>query len=342
MMGELRRYAAANARARTLLASLLGRSGLEMLYGYPNAEALLDALARTPYAALGADTRLSERTLSYRLAVVGRAVLGLLADPERSFLRHYLLCSEVANLKTVIRALHAGLARSAIAPHLVPLPGIATVAAEALAEARNLPELVDLLAQSPYGPALRGALHAVDRAGPFALEVALELDFYERLWARTDTLRAADAARARAILGIQFDLLNLMWIARYRDALNLSPEEILNYTLRQGRWITMELRRGLAENARVPWAVLLERTPYGALLEESETLGFDACIPRLWRFLALETRRTLASYPFHIGIPLSLLLAQEIEIRDLRVLLAAKSLGVPAADALEHVASVRP
>ncbi|HSP96578.1 MAG TPA: V-type ATPase subunit [Candidatus Dormibacteraeota bacterium] len=341
MAGELRRYAAANARVRTLLAGLLGRAGLETLYGYPTVEALLDALARTPYAPLAGAASVSERGLLDRLAAVGRAVLATLADPERAFLHQLLLRHEVDNLKIVIRAVHRRLAWEEITSRLAPLPGIATVDPQRLATARDLRELADLLADSPYGRALRAAIAAVDRVGSFAAEIAIELDYYERLWAAVDTLQTADAARARALLGVVFDLLNLSWIARYRDALGLSPEEILNYTLRQGRWITTDLRRELAENPRTPWAAALARTPYGELLAGADVRGFDAAVARLWRYLARQVQRMLASYPFHIGVPLGFVLVQEIEIRDLRVLLAAKGLGVPPAEAFDRLATVR-
>jgi V/A-type H+-transporting ATPase subunit C len=341
MAGELRRYAAANARVRALLAGLLGRAGLETLYGYPTADTVLDALGRTPYASSAAGADAFDRGLLERLAAVAHAVLDLLADAERAFLRQYLLHHEVDNVKIVIRAVHRRLPVDEVAAHLVPLRRIATVDPLALAAARDLRELAELLHDSAYGAAVVGALHALERAGPFALEVAVEIDYYERLWAAALALRPADAQRALALLGILFDVLNLSWIARYRDALRLSPEEILNYTLRQGRWITTDLRRNLAENPQIPWAVTLARTPYGAFLTEAEERGFDALSAPLWGFLGLHVRRGLASYPFHIGVPLGFLLAQEIEIRDLRVLLAAKNLGLPPAEVFERIASAR-
>jgi V/A-type H+-transporting ATPase subunit C len=341
MVGELSRYAAANARVRTLLASLLGRSGLETLYGYPTAEAFLDALARTPYAPPAGAQQMSERGILHRLATVGRAVLATVSGPERDFLHCHLLRHEVANLKIVIRAVHGRRAWEGVAPYLVPLPGIATVNPAKLASARDVRELADLLAPSVYEPVLRAAIPVAERTGPFALEVAIELDYYERLWTAARALRSADAGPALALLGTLFDVLNLSWIARYRDALVLSAEEILNYTLREGRWITTDIRRALAENPRIPWAVTLARTPYAALLADVDAHGFDASSARLWRFLALQIQRTLASYPFHVGVPLAFLLAQEIEIRDLRVLLAAKSIGVRPAEALDRIATVR-
>jgi len=340
MAGDLSRFGAANARVRTLLATLLGRSGLETLYGYPTEEALLEALARTAYAPPRGEES-DEGGMPYRLASVGRSVLGILADPERAFLRQYLLRHEVANLKLVIRAVHRRLDWDEVSHRLLPLRGIATLNFSELAAFHDLRELIDFLRDSAYGPALRGAIHRVEQAGPFALEVAIELDYYERLWAAADALRPADAARARALLGVLFDVLNLSWIARYRDVLSLSPEEILNYTLRQGRWISTDIRRQLAESPAASWAPALDRTPYGALLIGIEAQGFDVSSVRLWRFLAAQVQSALASYPFHIGVPLGFMLAQEIEIRDLRVLLAAKGLGVTAAEAFDHIASVR-
>jgi V/A-type H+-transporting ATPase subunit C len=340
MIGDLRRYAAVNARVRALLATLLGFNGLEALTTYPSQSAVLDALLRTPYGTVG-NTPYAERALLDRLVGVGRAVLGLVAGPEREFLRQYLLRHELENLKVLIRAVHRHDSWESIAPYILPLPGIATINPRALADAHDVRDLVARLSATAYGPPLRAALHRLREAGPFALEVTVELEYYDRLWSTADTLKRADARCARRLLGILFDILNLNWIARYRDALRLSPEEVLNYTLRQGRWVTTEVRRALAEETGQAWDMALARTPYGRLLSDVHTQGFEAASTGLWRFLGAEIRRTFMGYPFHIGVPLGFLLVQEIEIRDLQILLAAKSIGVPGPEILDHVASLR-
>jgi V/A-type H+-transporting ATPase subunit C len=341
MASELTRYAAGNARARALLAQLLGRLGLEALYTYPSVPALVDALRRTPYGAALAGGDRPELRLTVRLATVGRTLLAWLQDPERAFLREYLLRYEVENLKILIRAVQGHLPWERIAPYVVPLAGIATVDIHELARASDVPALVERLAGSRYAAAAHSALHRLATAGPFALEMALELEYYDRLWAATDALRESDTARARQILGVLYDILNLGWIARYRDVWGLSPEEILNYTLRQGRWITLDVRRRLAEDRAGGWQHALARTPYAEFGPAIETHGLDAVSPALWRLLAAQIQNGLIGYPFHIGGPLGLLVLQEIEIRDLRVLLAAKRLQVPPTEVLAHVASVR-
>lgn len=344
MVGDLQRYAAANARVRTLLARLLGRTGLEALTTYPSPSAVLEALLHTGYGSV-LTAAPPERSLLQRLVAVGRAVTDLLSGPQRTFLRQYLLRLEVDNVKVLIRAVQGQHPWEQVEPYILPLASVATVNPRTLARARDVGDLVTRLASSPYGAALHAAVHRLPEAGPFALEVAVELDYYDRLWAATDTLAAADRGCARRLLGVLFDVLNLGWIARYRDALDLSPEEIMNYTLRQGRWLTLEVRRALATAPRAGespagWDALA-RTPYARLLTGVRVADFDTVSAGLWRLLAVESQRLLTGYPFHIGVPLGFLFTQEIEIRDLQILLAAKRIGMTGSQILDHLASVR-
>jgi vacuolar-type H+-ATPase subunit C/Vma6 len=341
MATDLVRYAAGNARSRALLARLLGRSGLEALYTYPSSATLVEALQRTPYADVLTGSDHPDLQLTGRLTAIGRTLLAWLAGAERNFIHEYLLRYEVENLEIVIRMVHAQLAWERIAPALVPLGEMATIDARELARAPDVPALVSRLAGSRYGAAAYSALHRLPQAGPFALEVAVELDYYDRLWGATALLRAGDVPRARQLLGGLYDILNLGWIARYRDVWALSPEEILNYTLRQGQGVTLDVRRRLAEDRSGGWQHALAQTPYADYGVAIETQGFDAVSPLLWRRLAMQVQNGLSGYPFHIGVPLGLLILQEIEIRDLRVLLAAKQLEVPPAEVPGHLSSVR-
>ncbi len=340
MSGDLARFAAVNARVRAILPTLLGRTGLAALCSYPSA-VLKDALTRTAYGRIATAEISAEHMIGLRFAAVANDVLRLLPDPERSFLHAYLLHHEVENLKIILRAVHRGVPWETVAPQLVPLAGIETIDRSAVASARDLRDLADRLAATPYAVALRHALHRIDSAGVFAAEVAVEIDYYERLWSATAWLRAADAARARNLLGILFDILNLGWIARYRDVLQLSSEEILSYTLRQGRWITTPLRQALAADRTQSWDAVLAGTPYAPLLADVPARSFDAQWGPLWRLLSAEVQRALRGYPFHVGVPLGFLLMQEIEIRDLRMVLAGKSLGVPPPEIEERLSTTR-
>ena len=330
-MSDLGRYAAANARVRTLLPTLLGRRGLAALYSYPTVETLREALHHTVY---GQQPRL-------RLPVVGYSTMRMLQEPEQALIRQFLLRHEVHNLKLVIRAVHRGLPFADIAPFVLPLPGVASIDIDRLISAHDLRELAERLHRTPYAASVRHALHLTTTLGSFAVEVAVELDYYDRLWLATEQLRPDDAVRAQHLLGVLYDILNLTWIARYRDGWGLSPAEIINYTLRPGRWISTRMRRELASRPELPWDLALEGTPYAAAFRGGHTDRFDAASAGLWRILAKEVERSLRGYPFHIGVPLGFLIVQELEIRDLQIVLAAKEQGVPATDTFDRLSSVR-
>jgi V/A-type H+/Na+-transporting ATPase subunit C len=340
LTSDLGRYATANARVRTLLCRLLGRQGLEALYSYPSPAAMLEMLGRTAYGTALLVHPHSGYGLAGRLIEVGASILGFLSGAEAELIHSFLLRYELENLKLVIRAVHRRRAWEEIAPYVQPLGALATIDPRALAAVADLHELTSRLEGTVYGSAAAAALHRVEAAGSFALESALELDYYERLWSAAARLSAADVAPARALLGMLFDLLNVTWIARYRDALGLSREEILNYTLRQGRWVTAAVRTALADSSSGVWTAL-QPTPYAGVFADAEADGADLAVVRIWRLIGVEVERGLRLYPFHIGVPLGLLLAQEIEIHDVRGLLAAKALGLAPEAALARVATVR-
>jgi len=341
MHGDLARYAVANARGRAMLSSSLGLGAMSQWYALPDVSAMLEALSHTVYGRARSPEQSLETTLAGRVAAIGSMLLETLREREASFFRLYLLRQEMENLKMVIRAVHRGLVWAEVAGLIVDLPDIATLEPRALVGAHDLRDVLERVRATPYARPLAAAFHRLDSAGPFALETALEIDYYERLWLAAGALEPADAERVRHLLGILFDLLNLGWIARYRQVFGLAPEEVLNYVLREGKWLDFERRRALVENSDRPWEGALAGTPYAAVLRQAPDGEHEGAWVALWRLLAREAHRNLAGYPFHAGVPLGVLLTAEIETRDLRVLLAAKRLGMPLGTALDRVATVR-
>lgn len=338
MRRDLSRYAAVNACARALLAQLIGRAGLEALLACPSAAAVVAALQRTAYGALLPAGVAVERAVAERVAVVGRTLLRTVDEPARGVLALYLLHHEIDNLRILLRGLHAGLPAERLHAHLLPLAGVGTLDPASLARSGSIPALVERLDGTPYAPPLRHALPQWRVLGPFALEIALERDYCDRLWSAAASLPPADRRIALDLLGVLYDIVNLAWIARYRQACGLSAAETLAYTLRQGRWLTAALRKDLAADASGrEWPLLLRRTPYGAILAGGH--AFDSAAIGLSRFLAEAARAACTGYPFHIGVPLGCLLACDIEVRDLQRILAARRLAGPGAPV--PLASVR-
>jgi vacuolar-type H+-ATPase subunit C/Vma6 len=334
-------YAAVNARVRTLLAGLLGRAGLEALYTYPTPAAMLQALARSAYGEASAVAARPGTALRGRFVQNALSVLALLQEPERHFLRCYCLWHEVENLKIVIRAVAHRVARSVVESHLLSLGSMATVDPRMLLDAADLHDLAGRLKESVYGRAVVGAFRREAAATPFALEMAVEWDYWERLWEGTTALTASDRDSAQDLLGVLFDILNLCRIGRFRDVLDLPPAEMVAFLQSRGRWIGAARCTALAKDKTSGWQAVLSRTPFADFASAADAADFEAAIPLAWRRLAKEAQRKLSGYPFEIGVPLAFLLIQEIEIRDLGIMLAAKGLQLPADAVIDRIATVR-
>src|SRR3970282_1791950 len=83
----------------------------------------------------------------------------------------------------------------------------------------------------------------------FPLEVALDLNYWRRLWAEAKRLSGKDREMGLKIIGSLLDLNNLMWVIRYKIYHNLSEEELINYTLPFGYRVRDEDVRAIAAGA---------------------------------------------------------------------------------------------
>jgi vacuolar-type H+-ATPase subunit C/Vma6 len=114
----------------------------------------------------------------------------------------------------------------------------------------------------------------------------------------------------------------------------LSEEEIINYTLAFGYHLSDEDVRAIA--AGVDIAHIVEKI-YPSLeninsLVQSPQHGLPILEMLIQRLLADQCRAVFTGYPFHIGLPLACLVLTELEIRDLTVLIEAKSSQMPYED----------
>jgi len=157
--------------------------------------------------------------------------------------------------------------------------------------------------------------------------VALDLDYWRRLWQEARKLSGEDQVQATRVIGSLVDTNNVMWAIRYRVYKHLSEEELINYTLPFGRRVHDEDIRSIGSGGDIGTVV-------GRLYPEIDDLaGFlnevSSGLPRLEIGLKRTVaRRCMAAFlgnPFHVGLPLAYLVLHDLEVQDLTVLLEAKS-----------------
>jgi V/A-type H+-transporting ATPase subunit C len=340
-------YAAIHGRVRPMYAALITPqvwAGLCEAADFDTLIRLLKDTAYGPYLMRVEDKNLTPRRTVYQ--VEGRIVdayvtiIRLAGAPARTLLTQLFRHFEVDNLKAVLRGIVAGAPWDRVRHVLFPLGQNTVLPAQAMVEAGSVGNAVNLLRGTPYYDTLSHAMprYAAEQS-LFPLEVALDLNYWRKLWGDVNRLSSEDRAQSLRIVGSLLDMNNLMWAIRYRVYHHLSEEEVINYTLPFGRWARDEDIRAIAAGADIPHVVARiypDLTDVDTLLHDPRS-GLPKLELQLQRRIVEQCRAAFVGYPFHIGVPLAYVVLNELEIQDLTVLVEAKSEQIPAEEFQSHL-----
>jgi V/A-type H+/Na+-transporting ATPase subunit C len=332
-------YADVHARARIfyslllapqMVASLRDATGFETLIG------LLKDTAYGPYLSKLEEKELNPRRVVYqikgRLVDSYRDIIQAAPASSRPLLTQFYRRFELHNLKGILRGIVTGSPWEKIRNFLFPLGGYTVLPAQIMVESGNIGAAIEQLVHTPYYSVLSHAMQRYTKEQTlFPLEVALDLDYWRKLWDHVFQLPGRDQAHSLQILGPMVDMTNLLWAARYRTYHQLAEEEIINYTLSFGYHLCDEDVRAIAAGADI--AHIVEKI-YPAMENINSLLqmpqrGLPILEILIQRLVADECRSVFTGYPFHLGLLLACLILTELEIRDLIVLIEAKSANLP-------------
>lgn len=347
MAGGVAGYGALSARVRVKYSNLLSGQALHALGETEDFPSLIDALKRTTYgpdldAEREQEHRLQDviRGLRRRQAAEARSVIQAAPGSSRRLLLQLFRRHEVNNLKAVLRAIATTAGTKGdrtvwerLESLLFPLGTQTQIPAEAMLETGAIPAAIELLKSTPYYDTLAIALKRYSaEQSLFPLEVALDLDYWRKLWAEVHKLAGQDQAQALKVIGALADANNLMWAIRYRVYKHLSEEELINYTLPFGQRVHDEHIRAIAAGADVGSVVerLYPEVEDLAALLSNPRNGLPRLEIELKRALARRCMAAFLGDPFHVGLPLAYMILHDLEIQDLIVLLEAKSSRVRA------------
>jgi len=332
--GGVSGYAAIHSRVRVMYSGLLTPQDGARLRDSADFASLVGLVKNTvygPYLTGLEDRDLTPKRVSSqiknRLAAVYLAIIHSSPVYTRALVIQLFRHFEIDNLKALLRGLATGSTWEEVRDVLFPLGSWTVLPAQALIEAGSIEAAIERLSQTPYYQTLSHAMRRYSaEQSLFPLEVALDLNYWHKLWAGVNQLPGGDRAQARRIIGPLVDLTNLMWAIRYRVYYHLSEEEIVNYTLPFGYHIHDEDIRTIAAGGDM--LRILERIYPGlpdveALLEQPER-GLPKLELQLQRRLRAQLQSVFSGYPFHIGLPLAFGIINELELQDLTVLMEAK------------------
>lgn len=341
MAGGVSGYAAINARVRVMYSYLLTGEQLTRLGQAPDLAALVAGLRQTaygPYVDALRDKDLTPETIirqiKRRLADVYQSVIHVAPPQTHALLVQLYRYYEVNNLKAILRGIVTGPAKNPnealwdrVQQVLFPYGPMSVLPAQSMVESGSIASAVELLRGTPYYETLSFAMKRYSaEQNLFPLEVALDLDYWRKLWQEARKMLGPDQGPAVRIIGSLLDMNNMMWAIRYRVYQGLSEEETINYTLPFGYHASDEDIRAIAAGADIPTIVgrLYPGVPdINALLEDPKR-GLPTLELQLKRYLMQQCMAAFVGNPFHVGVPLAFLVLSDLEVQDLTVMIEAK------------------
>lgn len=333
-------FAAASVVARALLGKLIGPDGVRVLLGSADIGAAFSYLEHTGYGDAMAGLPRAERifrdvehALRQSLIDDGIRIARFLGGGYRQVVRSFLARYEITNIKAVIGVLAGGEDLASLRGFLFELGPLKSVDSQALLECSDVEAVARVLRGTPYGAPLRDAMERYRREKTlFAIEVALDLQYFRDLITTINKLGTADRRSTLRVVGPEIDGRNLLWVLRYRFNFGLVPEEIFNYISPVSWELTDMMLWNVARAEDLEEIAAALPREYGEFIKQARTehgldlIRLDILLRRrLWR-KALDVMR---SEPISPGMVAGYLVAKRIELDEIITVLEGKRYAMP-------------
>ncbi len=336
------RYAYLHGRTSVLATRLFSPSQLQNLIQLPLGQEgeLLQAAGITGFQP--GEPTVSPRSREQRLitvllddlVILARALSGV----GRGFLLYWANRFELSNLKTILRGKLNGQDANTIGDQLVDMGPFARLPIEELLRAEDVAEMLRQLEGTPFADIARQARRIFEeRHEPFALDAAIDRQYFAGLAHRARGAEDAASGELRALVGNIIDRVNLVWLLRYRFAYGLSPAE--TYYLLIPSTFRLGSRELLALSQLVGFEEAIARLPppfAGWLAGAGNTSDVTHVLEReSWRLAESVLRRSA----FNLGRAFAYLMLRERDLRWVRVAIKGKRLQV-APDLIQEAAGL--
>jgi V/A-type H+-transporting ATPase subunit C len=183
-----------------MYSTLLTPEDSASLRDVPDLQGLVALLKSTPYGPYltGAEDReitpkWAVHQIKHRLADVYLTIIHAVPAQTRSLVIEIFRQFEIDNLKAVLRGIATNSPWEQVQEILFPLGSMSVLPAQQMLEAGNVEAAIAQLPNTPYYDTLTHALKRYsEEQSLFPLEVALDLNFWQKIWARVGQLPVAD------------------------------------------------------------------------------------------------------------------------------------------------------
>jgi len=330
-------YSAPYARMRGIKGKLFDKTQLEGFLGAPDARSIVASISRT--ISQGQDQDFMdvfhvEHRLKQELIISYTKILTFLKGKPANFIKLLLGRFELLNAKSIIRFIaNKSNTNISVEPFIYSLGKYHTIPLKDALEAGDLKNLTNIMKRTPFGRPMEIGYNQYEASGTiFSLELALDLDYYKRVWDSIQALGVMDKTNAIYLLGTQFDILNILLIYRFKEYYKLPPEQIIQYAIPYGWMININTIQKIAlENDVLRTIIENGISPYDSILESIVPIDGNLIIGAevsLFRYLYKESIKAFMNFPLQIVPLLAFFIIQEMQVRDIITILTGRNLGL--------------
>lgn len=347
MRDALTTYGFLSARIKSRISKTMPPEAIDRLVKARSLPEAVQFLKGTVYAPIEesfsktGDLRAGEALINARELELYTGLFRYLKEPELGFICALSLRFEVEKVKDAARLWFESRVRGRTIDGRSGYIYRQTIAnafdVDAVINAADADALVEALEGTPYGAIARQHMQTVvSGRSIFPFEMALDRFYYDSIFAAASKLRPRDREVAERVLGIDVDMQNVSWLVRFKGFYHLPADKALGYLIPRGRAIDAasvaqmygDERSGTAAAGSLGFELLAKKYGgFGALLGK----GGDASARLLLMESALrqitlaEAGRSLAGYPFSIGVVLAYFAREREELRTIMTILNAKN-----------------
>ncbi len=165
-------------------------------------------------------------------------------DDYKEFIRSLYIKYEIEDLKILSRSIFNGKDLETIEKALSFLGKYSRVDPKILLKSKTNRDLIYSLKGSEFYEFLIPLVNG-KRENRFRFEMALDTGYFSIIQSRKLKISREDRKILKKWEGLLADLYNIQWVYRGKKFYNLSPEELLNYTINFGDKLTFRERKAM-------------------------------------------------------------------------------------------------
>lgn len=204
----------------------------------------------------------------------------------KEFFKIFLMEYEISDMDLILRTISKGDDLTGIEALFVHSPKHSFANYHKLMSAKNTNQFIEALRDTCYYSALRNMSAEDVIKREFHMEMKLYILFYNELIDKASRLKERDERLAKKMIGTKIDFLNAQWIYRALKYYEISPEEILIYSIPNGRKLTYQKLKKLSYSKSIEdFKKLVEKYLRYPLFKEQNDVFLDCMTDRyLYKF----------------------------------------------------------